>query len=69
MSCFAEVKRAVPQIHLKAMTAAEVDYLDRKFGVGYQKVLEDMAKAGVDSMPGGGAEIFDEKVRKHICYR
>lgn len=67
MSCFAEVKRAVPQIHLKAMTAAEVDYLDRKFGVGYQKVLEDMVKAGVDSMPGGGAEIFDEKVRKHIC--
>lgn len=67
MTCFAEVKRAVPQIHLKAMTAAEVDYLDRKFGVGYQKVLEDMARAGVDSMPGGGAEIFDEKVRRHIC--
>lgn len=64
---FSEVKKALPQIHLKAMTAAEVDYLDRKFNIGYQKVLEDMAKAGVDSMPGGGAEIFDEKVRKHIC--
>ena len=67
MTCFKEVKKAIPEIHLKAMTAAEVDYLDRKFGVGYQKVLEDMARAGVDSMPGGGAEIFDEKVRRRIC--
>ncbi|PAF44715.1 aminofutalosine synthase MqnE [Helicobacter sp. 11S02596-1] len=64
---FSTIKKNVPDIHLKAMTAAEVDYLDRKFGIGYQKVLEDMAKAGVDSMPGGGAEIFDEKIRKHIC--
>lgn len=67
MKCFSEVKKALPDMHLKAMTAAEVDYLDRKFGVGYQKVLEDMACAGVDSMPGGGAEIFDEKIRRHIC--
>lgn len=67
MQCFSEVKKALPDIHLKAMTAAEVDYLDRKFGMGYQRVLEDMARAGVDSMPGGGAEIFDEKVRRHIC--
>ncbi len=49
------------------MTAAEVNYLERKFGIAYQKILEDMVKAGVDSMPGGGAEIFDEKVRKSIC--
>ncbi|PAF43052.1 aminofutalosine synthase MqnE [Helicobacter sp. 11S03491-1] len=67
LDLFSEVKKALPHIHLKAMTAAEVDYLDRKFGIGYQKVLEDIAKAGVDSMPGGGAEIFDEKVRKHVC--
>ncbi|STP12505.1 radical SAM protein [Helicobacter mustelae] len=67
LDMFSAVKKAVPQIHLKAMTAAEVDYLDRKFGKGYQRVLEDMVKYGVDSMPGGGAEIFDEKIRQYIC--
>lgn len=67
LDMFSAVKKAVPQMHLKAMTAAEVDYLDRKFNKGYQKVLEDMIKVGVDSMPGGGAEIFDEEVRKYIC--
>ncbi|WP_104697826.1 MULTISPECIES: aminofutalosine synthase MqnE [unclassified Helicobacter] len=67
LDMFSAIKKALPQIHLKAMTAAEVDYLDRKFKKGYQKVLEDMAKVGVDSMPGGGAEIFDEKVREYIC--
>ncbi len=67
LNCFREVKKTLPQIHLKAMTAAEVYFLSKKFNMAYQKVLEDMAKAGVDSMPGGGAEIFDEKVRKMIC--
>ena len=67
MQCFSEVKKAAPNIHLKAMTAAEVDFLSRRFNKDYQVVLEDMAKAGVDSMPGGGAEIFDEKIRKKLC--
>ncbi|GAD19258.1 aminofutalosine synthase MqnE [Helicobacter fennelliae] len=67
LSCFSEVKKAVPNIHLKAMTAAEVHYLSKKFAKSYQKVLEDMVLAGVDSMPGGGAEIFDEEVRRRIC--
>ena len=67
LDMFRAVKKALPQIHLKAMTAAEVDYLDRRFNKGYQRVLEDMIEAGVDSMPGGGAEIFDEKVRAYIC--
>lgn len=67
LDMFRAVKKALPKIHLKAMTAAEVDYLDRKFHKGYQRVLDDMANCGVDSMPGGGAEIFDEKIRKIIC--
>ncbi len=67
MDMFKEVRKACPEIHIKAMTAAEVDFLDRKFHKGYKRVLEDMAEAGVDSMPGGGAEIFDEKVRAYIC--
>ncbi|WP_334092318.1 aminofutalosine synthase MqnE [Helicobacter typhlonius] len=64
---FREIKKALPQVHLKALTAAEVDYIDRISHKGYQKVLEDMVQVGVDSMPGGGAEIFDEEVRAFIC--
>lgn len=67
MDMFRAVKNALPDIHLKAMTAAEVDYLDRISSRGYERVLEDMVHSGVDSMPGGGAEIFDEGVRAYIC--
>lgn len=67
MGVFKEIKKAFPSLHIKAMTAAEVDYFSRKFGKSYSQVLEDMIEAGVDSMPGGGAEIFDEGVRATIC--
>lgn len=67
MGMFKEIKKAFPSLHIKAMTAAEVDFFSRKFGKSYQEVLEDMIEAGVDSIPGGGAEIFDEEVRKIIC--
>lgn len=64
---FRAVKNALPNVHLKALTAAEVDYLDRISHKGYKQVLADMCESGVDSMPGGGAEIFDERLRKYIC--
>ena len=62
-----EIKNALPNIHIKAFTAAEVNFFSELTGKSYEEVLEDMAKAGVDSMPGGGAEIFDEDVRNKIC--
>ncbi|PAF51845.1 aminofutalosine synthase MqnE [Helicobacter sp. 13S00401-1] len=65
---FRAIKKAIPKVHLKAMGGAEVDFLHRKFGVSYEKALEDLANAGVDSMPGGGAEIFAPHVRKKICH-
>ena len=67
MDAFAKVREAVPDIHIKAMTAAEVDYLHRAYGLSYDEVLDRMIASGVDSMPGGGAEIFDEKVREYLC--
>jgi len=67
MDAFRAVRAAVPEIHIKAMTAAEVDYLHRRDGYSYDEVLDAMIEAGVDSMPGGGAEIFDEKVREYLC--
>jgi aminodeoxyfutalosine synthase len=67
MEAFRAVRIAVPKIHIKAMTAAEVDYIHRRDGHSYDEVLDAMIDAGVDSMPGGGAEIFDEEVREYLC--
>ena len=67
MNIVKEIKKELPKIHIKAFTAAEVDFFSQLSGKSYEKVLEDMLRAGVDSMPGGGAEIFDEKVRNKIC--
>jgi len=64
---FSTIKTQFPDIHLKALTAAEVDFLSRISGKDYEYILKTMSESGVDSMPGGGAEIFDEEVRKVIC--
>ena len=67
LQIFKMIKDKYPQIHIKAMTAAEIDFLHRRFKMSYEEVIEKMLEYGVDSMPGGGAEIFDEEVRKKIC--
>jgi aminodeoxyfutalosine synthase len=54
-------------IHLKAFTAVEIHYLAEKFGKSYEQVLRELVDAGLGSLPGGGAEIFAERVRKKIC--
>lgn len=67
MDIFKKIKALHPSLHVKAMTAAEVDYLARRYDYTYDEILDMMEKNGVDSMPGGGAEIFDEDVRNRIC--
>jgi len=67
MGAFAKIREAFPNVHIKAMTAAEVDFLHREYGLSYDEVLDLMIQSGVDSMPGGGAEIFDEQVREYLC--
>ncbi len=67
MGAFKKIREALPNIHIKAMTAAEVDFLHRQYGLSYDEVLDMMIENGVDSMPGGGAEIFDEEVREYLC--
>ncbi|MDX9813381.1 MAG: aminofutalosine synthase MqnE [Sulfurimonadaceae bacterium] len=67
MGIFKKIKDAYPHIHIKALTAAEVDFLSRHHGLSYDEVLDMMIEHGVDSMPGGGAEIFDETIRDQIC--
>lgn len=64
---FKTLKESLQNIHIKAMTAAEVNFIHKKFNKSYEEILKDMADSGVDSMPGGGAEIFDYEVREKIC--
>ena len=67
LGIFKKIKTQYPNLHIKALTAAEVDFLSRHHGLTYDEVLDLMIENGVDSMPGGGAEIFDEEVREYLC--
>jgi aminodeoxyfutalosine synthase len=61
-------KRIDPKIHLKCFTAVEIHFFAKHYGMTYREVLERLRAAGLDSLPGGGAEIFDEEVRKRISH-
>lgn len=63
----AGLKERYPGVHLKAFTMVEVAYLARRAKISIRETLERLKAAGVDSMPGGGAEIFSERVRRIIC--
>lgn len=62
-----KVKEIIPSIHVKAFTAVELEYMCRKAGVSYEEGLKILKEHGQDSLPGGGAEIFDEAIRTEIC--
>jgi aminodeoxyfutalosine synthase len=63
----AAIKRAFPELHLKAFTAVELDWLARKARKSIREVLEELREAGLGSLPGGGAEIFHPEIRDAIC--
>jgi aminodeoxyfutalosine synthase len=54
-------------LHLKGFTAVELDYMFRKAKVSVEEGLRRMRDAGLQSLPGGGAEIFHQEVREEIC--
>jgi len=60
-------KRIRPGIHLKCFTAVEVAFFSDLYGMTDAQVLRELMEAGLDSLPGGGAEIFAERVRRKIC--
>lgn len=68
---FAELLRKIkqhrPDLHIKGFTAVELDYMFRKAKMTVEEGLSYLKAAGLDSLPGGGAEIFDEKIREQIC--
>jgi len=68
---FADVLRRIkkhrPELHIKGFTAVELDYMFRKAKMSDQEGLKYLHDAGLDSLPGGGAEIFDSQIREKIC--
>lgn len=64
---FKSIKELRPDLHIKAFTAVEYEYMFRKAKVSVEEGLKIMMEAGLDSIPGGGAEIFDETLRAEIC--
>ncbi|RMG82542.1 MAG: aminofutalosine synthase MqnE [Bacteroidetes bacterium] len=66
-SLIQKIKQIRPDIHVKAFTAVELHYMCKKAKVSYKEGLKILKDSGQDSLPGGGAEIFDEELRKIIC--
>lgn len=68
---FADLLKAIkahrPDLHIKAFTAVEYDYMFRKAKVSVEEGLKFLIAAGLDSIPGGGAEIFHPEIREKIC--
>ena len=62
-----EVKKILPAIQIKAFTAVEIDAMCRFADISIEDGLRLLKDAGLDSIPGGGAEIFDERIRIKIC--
>ena len=61
------VKEIMPHVSVKAFTAIELAYMIEKAGMSYEEGLRLLRDAGMEAIPGGGAEIFDEKLRARIC--
>jgi aminodeoxyfutalosine synthase len=64
---FRALKRRFPWIHLKALTMVELDFIAKASRLSPEILIERLRSAGLDSCPGGGAEIFAERVRDEIC--
>ncbi len=63
----ASLKEAYPRLHLKAFTMVEIDHFARFYKMDDEDVIEQLKRAGMDSCPGGGAEIFRDPTRSMIC--
>jgi aminodeoxyfutalosine synthase len=61
-------KRIKPDIHMKCFTAVEIHFFAEHYGMTHREVLERLRAAGLDSLPGGGAEIFHPEVRSRISH-
>ena len=62
-----KIKRHRPGLHIKGFTAVELDYMFRKAKLSVEEGIKAIHEAGLDSLPGGGAEIFHPEIREQIC--
>jgi aminodeoxyfutalosine synthase len=62
-----KIKAHRPGLHIKGFTAVELDYMFRKSKLSVEEGMAFLKSAGLDSIPGGGAEIFDPEIREQIC--
>ena len=67
MKLFSSVKKEFPDIHIKALTAVEIKHLANLSDLSIKQTLSSLHESGLDSLPGGGAEILDDDVRRIIC--
>lgn len=71
LSFFADLLRSIkayrPDLHIKGFTPVELDYMFRKAKVNVDEGMKLLHEAGLDSLPGGGAEIFHPDIRQQIC--
>jgi aminodeoxyfutalosine synthase len=61
------IKQDRPRLHIKAFTAVEIDYFSEVAELSIERVVERLKQAGLDSLPGGGAEILGQQVRDQLC--
>lgn len=61
-----QIKEHFPQTDVKAFTAVELDYFHRKFKLPLKEILEQLKTAGLDTIPGGGAEVFSDRIRREL---
>ena len=61
-----EIKTQFPNVDVKAFTAVEIDFFSKKFKKSHEQVLRELHAAGLRTMPGGGAEVFSERIRKEL---
>ena len=66
-SLIQKIKEHRPSLHIKAFSAIEIDHMITRTGCSIENGLKMLKEYGLDSIPGGGAEIFDEEIRKMIC--
>ena len=62
-----QIKKHRPELHIKAFTAVELEFMIKKAGYSLKEGLKRLKDYGLDSIPGGGAEIFDKEIREEVC--
>lgn len=61
------LKKEFPQLHLKGFTGVEITHFAKISGKSIREVLQELKDAGIEAMPGGGAEILNDRIRQKLC--